>query len=150
MRINPQQKDGPRKAHAAAQYTELMSIEQFADHIATHGCVYSSADIYAILKLAVTCMREQLLAGQRIQLADMGVFGIHLKSKGTGTIAEFTESNITDVRVSWRPGKQFRNLKDDAVFALVPTRKAAAKVTKAIRAGETNVDLSETKPSPGE
>ena len=50
-----------RKAFAVAQYAELMPIEKFAKHIATHGCVYSRADISAILYLAVDCMRELLL-----------------------------------------------------------------------------------------
>ena len=50
-----------QKAYAIAQYSEVMNIEKFARHISTHGCVYSRADISAILYLAVDCMREQLL-----------------------------------------------------------------------------------------
>ena len=46
-----------QKAYAIAQYTEVMNIEKFARHIATHGCVYSRADISAILYMAVDCMR---------------------------------------------------------------------------------------------
>ena len=46
---------------ATAQYTEVMSIEKFARHIADHGTTYSRADIMAILYMAVDCMREQLL-----------------------------------------------------------------------------------------
>ena len=47
---------------ATAQYTEVMSIEKFARHIADHGTTYSRADIMAILYMAVDCMREQLLS----------------------------------------------------------------------------------------
>ena len=46
---------------ATAQYTEVMTIEKFARHIADHGTTYSRADIMAILYMAVDCMREQLL-----------------------------------------------------------------------------------------
>ena len=54
-------------AFAVAQYAEVMTIEKFARHIATHGCVYSRADISAILYLAVDCMREMLLDGQPVE-----------------------------------------------------------------------------------
>ena len=63
-----------KKAYASAQYAEVMDINRFAEHIASHGCVYKRADIVAILTMAVDCMREQLLAGQKIQLGDLGGF----------------------------------------------------------------------------
>ena len=63
MRINPLKKEEPKKAYACAQSTKKMDINQFAEHIATHGCVYSRADIAAILTMAVDCMRENLLDG---------------------------------------------------------------------------------------
>ena len=54
-----------------AQYTEVMNIERFARHIATHGSVYSRADISAILYMAVDCLRELLLEGKKIRLGDL-------------------------------------------------------------------------------
>ena len=59
MRKNPHDPDAPKKAYANAQYSEVMSLEKFAEHISTHGSVYSRADIAAILTMAVDCMREQ-------------------------------------------------------------------------------------------
>ena len=67
MRSNPMDADAAKKAYASAQYAEVMDINRFAEHIASHGCVYKRADIVAILTMAVDCMREQLLAGQKIQ-----------------------------------------------------------------------------------
>ena len=75
-------KSEKQKAFATAQYTDVMTIEKFARHIATHGCVYSRADISAILYLAVDCMRELLLKGHKIRLGDLGDFSIALTSKG--------------------------------------------------------------------
>ncbi len=74
MRSNPMDVDAAKKAYASAQYAEVMDINRFAEHIASHGCVYKRADIVAILTMAVDCMREQLLAGQKIQLGDLGGF----------------------------------------------------------------------------
>ena len=42
-----------QNAYAIAQYADVMTIEKFARHISSHGCVYSRADISAILYMAV-------------------------------------------------------------------------------------------------
>ena len=131
-----------QKAYAIAQYTDVMNIEKFARHISTHGCVYSRADISAILYLAVDCMREQLLEGKKIRLGDLGDFSINLTSKGADTADKFSAQNITGVNVVWDPGMEFKSLLADAEFNLVASRSAQAAVIKAIKAGETVVDLN--------
>ncbi|MGM9675423.1 MAG: DNA-binding protein [Bacteroidaceae bacterium] len=131
-----------QKAFAVAQYTDVMSIEQFARHISTHGCVYGRADISAILYIAVDCMREQLLEGKKIRLGDLGDFSVNLSSRGADTADKFTSQNITGVNVVWEPGMQFRNLIGDAEFNLVASRTAQAALLKAIRAGQSFVDIT--------
>jgi predicted histone-like DNA-binding protein len=142
LRRNLQHPEEAKKAYANAQYTEVMDLDAFAEHIATHGTTYSRADIYAVLILAVDCMREQLLAGRRIQMGDLGTFAVGLKSNPAETIADFTSKNITKVKVVWRAGSSFEDLLPDATFNQVPSRAASALVTKAVKAGETTVDLS--------
>ena len=132
-----------QNAYAIAQYSDVMTIEKFARHIATHGCVYSRADISAILYLAVDCMREQLLEGKKIRLGDLGDFSVSLTSKGAETADKFSAQNITDVKVQWEPGTEFKTLKSEAEFNLVASRKAQQAVIAAIKAGETVVDLND-------
>ncbi|MFR4078494.1 MAG: HU family DNA-binding protein [Prevotella sp.] len=127
---------------ATAQYTEVMTIEKLARHIADHGTTYSRADIMAILYMAVDCMREQLLEGKKIRLGELGDFSLSLSSKGAETAEKFSSQNIQRVAVSWEPGSEFRNLLADAEFNLVATRSAQAAVLKAIKEGKTNVDIS--------
>ena len=155
-RINQAKKDGkePEKkdtdlvktekqnAFAISQYTDVMTIEKFAKHITSHGSVYSRADISAILYMAVDCMREMLLEGKKIRLGDLGDFSLLLGSKGAETADKFTAQNITNVKVQWEPGQQFKNLLEDAEFNLVASRSAQAAVIKAIKEGKTNVDLN--------
>ena len=155
-RINQAKKDGkePEKkdtdlvktekqnAFAISQYTDVMTIEKFAKHITSHGSVYSRADISAILYMAVDCMREMLLEGKKIRLGDLGDFSLLLSSKGAETADKFTAQNITNVKVQWEPGQQFKNLLDDAEFNLVASRSAQTAVIKAIKEGKTNVDLN--------
>ena len=155
-RINQAKKDGKepdkkdtdlvktekQNAFAISQYTDVMTIEKFAKHITSHGSVYSRADISAILYMAVDCMREMLLEGKKIRLGDLGDFSLLLSSKGAETADKFTAQNITNVKVQWEPGQQFKNLLDDAEFNLVASRSAQAAVIKAIREGKTSVDLN--------
>ena len=155
-RINQAKKDGKepdkkdtdlvktekQNAFAISQYTDVMTIEKFAKHITSHGSVYSRADISAILYMAVDCMREMLLEGKKIRLGDLGDFSILPGSKGAETADKFTAQNITNVKVQWEPGQQFKNLLEDAEFNLVASRSAQAAVIKAIREGKTNVDLN--------
>ena len=119
-----------------------MTIEKFAKHITSHGSVYSRADISAILYMAVDCMREMLLEGKKIRLGDLGDFSLLLSSKGAETADKFTAQNITQVKVQWEPGKEFKNLLDDAEFNLVASRSAQAAVLKAIKDGKSTVDLN--------
>jgi predicted histone-like DNA-binding protein len=145
---NPDQKDldlvktEKQNAFAISQYTDVMTIEKFAKHITSHGSVYSRADISAILYMAVDCMREMLLEGKKIRLGDLGDFSVLLSSKGAETADKFTAQNINQVKVQWEPGKEFKNLLDDAEFNLVASRSAQAAVLKAIKEGKSTVDLN--------
>ena len=131
------------RAYGVAQYSGVMDIDKFAKHISTHGCVYSRADISAILYMAVDCMREQLLEGKKIRLGDLGDFSVMLSSKGADSAEKFTAQNFTSVNVVWDCGAEFKNLLEDAEFNLVASRSAQAKVLKAIKAGESIVDLND-------
>jgi len=131
-----------QNAFATAQYADVMTIEKFARHISTHGCVYSRADISAILYMAVDCMREQLLEGKKIRLGDLGDFSVSLASKGAESAEKFSAQNITDIKVVWDAGSEFKNLLQDAEFNLVASRSAQAAVLKAVKAGETTVNLN--------
>ena len=132
-----------QNAFAIAQYADVMTIEKFAKHIATHGCVYSRADISAILYMAVDCMREQLLEGKKIRLGDLGDFSVSLQSKGAESADKFSAQNITGVNVNWECGSEFKNLLTDAEFNLVASRNAQAALLKAIKAGQNVVDITQ-------
>ena len=106
MRGNPTDKTVAKKAYASAQYSEVMDINRFAEHIASHGCVYKRSDIVAILTMSVDCMREQLLAGQKIQLGDLGSFYISINSIGAASAKEFNPASSSSSPKRW-PQVQF-------------------------------------------
>ena len=113
MRSNPMDADAAKKAYASAQYSEVMDINRFAEHIASHGCVYKRADIVAI------------------------------NSIGAESAADYNPAiHVRKLNVNWSAGTRFQNLQEEAVFNLVATRKAARLVVKALKAGKTSVDLT--------
>lgn len=130
-----------QKAFAIAQVSEVMTIDKLSRHIAAHGSVYNRGDITAVLNLAVDCIREQLLEGKKIRLGDMGDFNVMLDSMGADNAKDFSANCIKDVTVKWTPGEPFQSLRSDAEFNLVSSRKAQAAVLKAIKAGQTVVDI---------
>ena len=143
LRTNPMDKEEAPKAYGVAQYNSVMTIDKFAAHIASHGSVYSRADIAAVLTLAVDCLYEQLLAGQKIELGDLGAFCISLNCKGADSAEEFNPAtHIKRVKARWEMGDKFMNLTEEAVFHLVANRKQQAAVLKAVKAGDTTVDLT--------
>ena len=131
-----------QKIFAVAQYSEVMDLSKFSKHISTHGCVYGHADINAVLNIAVDHIREELLEGKKIRLGALGDFYITLSSNGVADASTFTAQNITDVKVQWEPGPDFKNLINEAEFNLVAPRSAQAKLIKAVKEGKDSVDLT--------
>ena len=125
------------KAYGTAQVRETLDLDKFADHICSHGCAYDKGDVVAILTKVVTCMREQILAGNKIVLGDLGGFYPELATEGAVTVDEFTVNNIKEVNVRWCPGEKFKDLREDAQFNLVPTRLQQAAQKKVITNQET-------------
>ena len=131
---NPIDEDAPKKAYAKSQYTNILTLDKFAGHIASHGSKYNRADIYAVLMQTVDCMREMLLEGKRIEMGDLGVFSISIQSRGAENLETFNPAiHIEQLNVNWTPGDRFRNLLEDAVFNLVPSRRAARILLKSGR-----------------
>ena len=150
-RKNVADKESEKLAYATAQYNSVMTIDKFAAHIASHGCVYSRADIAAVLTLAVDCLYEQLLAGQKIELGDLGAFCISLNCKGADSAEEFNPAvHIKRVKARWEMGDKFLNLTEEAVFHLVANRKQQAALLKAVKSGDTTVDLNAGTSSGGD
>ena len=143
-RVNPKEKDTPPRFYASAQTNKTVSLDEFSKHIASHGCVYKRADIAAVLTMAVDCLREMLLNGYKIELGDMGNFYISLSSEGTLTAKEFNPiHHVKTVNVNWERGLSFLNLKENAEFNLVAIRAVQKKVLKAVKNGDTTINLVE-------
>jgi len=112
------------KYFGTAQQQDSLDLQAFAAHISEHHSKYGKGDIYCVLTEMVACMREQLLLGNKVCLGDMGSFYVSLNTEGANTAALFTAENIKKVNVRWSIGKDFKDLRKDATFELVASRKA--------------------------
>ena len=124
-------------AYGTAQIHDSLSFDEFCEHIADHNSPFSKGTIKGVLTDAVACIREQLLAGNSVQMGDLGSFYVELSCSPADATDEFTAANIKAVNVTWSPGKNFKNLRDVAEFQVVPSRKAQADAIEVIRNEET-------------
>ena len=145
MLPNQMNKDEAPKAYAKNQVSEIWTLEKFAKHISDHNGVYSRGTVKGVISDMCECLVEQLLNGNKIQLGELGTFGISISSVGADSIEKFTARNIKAVNILFAPGVDFENLLGRAEFNLVASRFAQAATLKAEKAGETTVDLTAAK-----
>lgn len=138
-------KDETPKAYAKNQVSEIWSLEKFAKHISDHNGVYSRGTVKGVISDMCECLVEQLLNGNKIQLGELGTFGISISSEGAESIEKFASKNIKAVNILFTPGADFENLIDRAEFNPVASRIAQKATLKAEKAGEATVDLEAAK-----
>lgn len=145
MMRNPLKPELPEKAYAKNQVSEIWTLERFAKHISDHNGVYSRGTVKGVVSDMCECLVEQLLNGVKIQMSELGTFGISISSEGADSIEKFTSKNIKAVNILFAPGADFENLVNRAEFNLVPSRAAQSATLKAEKAGDDTVDLAAAK-----
>ena len=114
--VKGKESEGIKRVYAYAQSDLYMSIEQFAEHIASHGSLYSEDIVEGVLKKAVKCMVEKLKEGY---------YAIALMNKGLWT------SSGHFVVLWWQDGKVRINdpasTKDARVNGDIQTFRSQAK-----------------------
>ena len=145
MMANPTDSSLPEKAYARNQVSEVWSLEKFSKHIASHNGVYSRGTVKGVLADMCECLVEQLLNGNRIQLGELGTFGVSISCEGAESIEKFTSKNIKAVNILFMPGEDFENLVNKAEFNCVASRVAQEAVLKAEKAGAATLDLAALK-----
>ena len=129
--VVPGEPEEGNKTFPVAQYAQNLSMNDMAQHMASHGSKYHKGDIISVATQLVDCIREQLLLGNRVNLGDLGTFYVSLKAKVANNAEEFSTSLIKDVNVRWSPSSQFKSLINEATFTYVGTREAQAEARKA-------------------
>ncbi len=150
MQGNPADKTKPKKAHARVQLSGVMTLDQVAQHIASHGSKYDRGDIYAVLVSAGRCMRELVLQGYKVSLGDLGAFYPSVKSHGADSAETFTAAHIKQLTMNWDKPDNMVDMAADATFQQVSSRAAQAAALKAEKEGKTNASWDSTVAPDGE
>lgn len=129
-RKNPMNKEAAPKFYAMSQYESIMELDEFAEHIATHGSVYTRDIVHGVITKMVDCMKEQLIEGKRIKLGELGTFQLSISGKGADSAEDFNfATNVKMVKPVWTRGSFFYNFKGAKGLdpKLVLTRKETAE-----------------------
>ena len=136
---NPSEKDGAKKIYAIAQSKETKSMRDIAQHIAEHNSVFSEGTILGLLTDAGKCILENLKAGNRVDLWDLGTFYFTFSCEGAETAEDFTTSLIKHVNLRWKTSKMMDTALQNVTFERMPTIELvdAARKTMSEQANES-------------
>jgi nucleoid DNA-binding protein len=62
--------------------TETIEIDGLAEHMSSHNTPFSKGVMKGILTDMVTCIKELLLEGKNVKIADLAIFSIGIKNSG--------------------------------------------------------------------
>ena len=114
---------------------ETINLDALAEHMSNHNTPYSKGAIKGMLTDMVSCIKELLLEGKNVKIADLAIFSLGIKNNG-GAVSEeaFTVSkNIKGVKLRARATGELiaKSLNLEA------TLKKASATTKTIGNGGT-------------
>lgn len=112
--VRPGKPELGKRIYARAQYNEIIDLPALARHIQEHGSPFTRDVIQGVLSAAVDCMREQLVAGNKVDFGDLGSFFVTLHGDSVDKAEDFNPYiHIKRVEAKWTPSVYFDNLKDD-------------------------------------
>lgn len=96
--------------YARAVQDRTMEFEDFVEHVSAHNTAYSRGVINGVLLDALDCLKELVLDGKKVRLADLGLFSVGLDTKPAATKEEFTATkNIEGVHLNVLNTKTWSN-----------------------------------------
>ena len=115
---------------------ETVTLDGLAEHMSSHNTPYSKGAIMGMLTDMVSCIKELLLEGKNVKIADLAIFSLGIKNNG-GAVSEdvFTVSkNIKGVKLRARATGELiaKSLNLEA------TLKKASATSKTIGNGGSN------------
>lgn len=70
---------------ANLQIGEKYNLDRFAEHMSEHDSKYNKADIYAVLTMAIRCIKEMAKNSIAVELGDLGTFSPKIVNQHEGT-----------------------------------------------------------------
>ena len=101
---NNQQSPSFGKYFAFPVIEETIDLDGLAGHMANHNTPYSKGAITGVLTDMVNCIKELLLEGKNVKIADLAIFSLGIKNNGGADNAEdfSVTKNIRGVKLRAR------------------------------------------------
>ena len=83
---------------------ETVTLDGLAEHMSSHNTPYSKGAIKGMLTDMVSCIKELLLEGKNVKIADLAIFSLGIKNNG-GAVSEdvfMVSKNIKGVKLRAR------------------------------------------------
>ena len=102
--INEKMPNAYGKYFAYPVITQTYDIDQLVDHMASHNTPFSRGAIKGMITDMVACIRELVLQGIAVKIADLAILSIGIKNKGgAASEKEFTiAKNIEGLKMRAR------------------------------------------------
>ena len=147
--INEKMPNAYGKYFAYPVITETYDIDKLVDHMASHNTPFSRGAIKGMITDMVACIRELVLQGIAVKIADLAILSIGIKNKaGAATEKEFTiAKNIEGLKMRARGTGDFSCLN----LSLDGTLKKATAISADSTTTDTNPDTGKDtgKDTPG-
>jgi len=109
---------------------ETIDLDGLAGHMANHNTPFSKGAIKGMLTDMVSCIKELLLEGKNVKIADLAIFSIGIKNRGGAESEDkfSTSANIKGVKLRARATGELT----PKALDLSATLKKASATTKAV------------------
>lgn len=105
---NPRELQAAPKYYANPVYGNTITLRGIANEI-SEICAVNTPDTMAVLEAFIRVIPKQMAQGNIVKLGDLGTFRANLVSEPTTEEIKFDATHIKDVKVLFRPGKEFVN-----------------------------------------
>ena len=88
------------RVYARVKNSQPIGISELAQHMSEHNTPYSKGVIRGILTDMASCIKELILMGQPVKIADLAIFSAEVTSDSATTADKFDlQKHIKDVRL---------------------------------------------------
>lgn len=97
--------NGYGKYYQRVVITEILSTDEFAQHIASHGSPYTRDVINGVLMAACDCLVELCLDSKAVRLSDLGIFKMGVHAEGADVADEANANKVQRVELQFLPNQ---------------------------------------------
>ena len=104
------------KTYARVNYKQTLTVSDMARHMAEHNTVFSEGSILGVLTDFVKCVREMVLNGNTVKIANLAIFKASVEANGLEVLYDATTdktvtATIGELRSGEKTGPAVKTIK---------------------------------------